>query len=367
MLDADFSDSFGGFSMRVRLLLKEETGVLFGRSGSGKSMTLRTIAGLRTPKEGLLTLGGRTLYSSAGGVNLPPRERGVGLLFQGLALFPHMTALENVAYALPKGRAGRERAALWLARMRMEGFEDRIPSRLSGGQRQRVALARALAAEPDLLLLDEPFSALDGPLRRSLRRELREIRAEAGIPMLYVTHQIEDLCSLGDRVFVIRDGLTEESFPVERLWEKGARGEAWSVLGWGNLFKGRIIGCDSERGDCGYRFEGDGLSLALGGGTHRTGESLVFVAPDMIRILYPDIPVDPDLRGNVFSAVVEETTALGGAMRLYLTSEHGIIWQAEHPSESYQALKLRPGSRVRFAVPPSGIESWSGDRNGGGQ
>ncbi|NLM71544.1 MAG: ATP-binding cassette domain-containing protein [Synergistaceae bacterium] len=361
MLDAEFSDSFGGFSMNVNLSLGEETGVLFGRSGSGKSMTLRTIAGLRTPKEGLLTLGDRTLYSSFGGVNLPPKERGVGLLFQGLALFPHMTALENVAYALPKGRAGREKAALWLARMKMEGFEDRLPSRLSGGQRQRVALARALAAEPALLLLDEPFSALDGPLRRSLRRELREVRAEAGIPMLYVTHQIEDLCSLGDRVFVIRDGLVEESFPVERLWEKGARGEAWSALGWGNLFRGRIIGCDSE---CGYRFEGDSLSLSLDGGSHTTGESLVFVAPDRIRILYPDIPIDPDLRGNVFSAVVEETTPLAGAMRLYLTSEHGIIWQAEHPSESYQALNLRPGSKVRFAVPPSSIESWGGERNG---
>ena len=364
MLNADFTDSFGGFSMRVTLSLREETGVLFGRSGSGKSMTLRTIAGLRTPKEGVLTLGDRTLFSSEAKINLLPRERHVGLLFQNLALFPHMTALENVAYALPKGREGRERAALWLARMRMEGFEDRPPSRLSGGQRQRVALARALAAEPRLLLLDEPFSALDGPLRRSLRRELREIRTQSRIPMLYVTHQIEDLCSLGDRVFVIRDGRTTESFPVDRLWEKGARGEAWSALGWGNLFRGVITGCDGEQGEHGYRFEGDRLSLTLDGGTHRTGDSLVFVAPDKIRILYPDIPVDPDLGDNVFSAVVEETTPLGAAMRLYLASEHGIIWQAEHPSESYQALKLRPGSRVRFAIPPSGIESWGGERNG---
>jgi len=357
VLHAEFADSFGNFSLRVSLTLGMETGVLFGRSGSGKSMTLRTLAGLRTPSEGRVLLDGRTLYSSKERVNLPPRERNVGLLFQNLALFPHMTALDNVAYALPPGKKGREHAARWLARMRMEGFEDRLPARLSGGQRQRVALARALAAEPKLLLLDEPFSALDGPLRRSLRRELREIRAEAGIPILYVTHQIEDLCSLGDRVFVLRDGQTAESFPVERLWEKGARGEAWSALGWGNLFRGRITPCGSE---CACRFEGERVSLSLDGGAHAPGESLVFVAPDKIRILYPDIPVDPDLGGNIFSAVVEETAPLGGSIRLYLASENGVLWQAEHPSESYQTLRLRPGSKVRFAVPPAGIESWSG-------
>jgi len=356
VLHAEFTDSLGDFSLHVNLELCSETGVLFGRSGSGKSMTLRTLAGLRAPSSGEIRLDGRTLFSSSSRVDLPPRERKIGLLFQNLALFPHMTALENVAYALPPGRS-RSEAARWLARMRIEGFEDRLPARLSGGQRQRVALARALAAEPKLLLLDEPFSALDGPLRRSLRRELREIRTETGIPILYVTHQIEDLCSLGDRVFVIRDGQTAESFPVERLWEKGARGEAWSALGWGNLFRGRITPCGE---DCACRFEGERVSLSLDGGAHTPGESLVFVAPDKIRLLYPDLPIDPDLGGNLFSAVVEETTPLGGSIRLYLASEDGVLWQAEHPSESYQSLRLRPGSKVRFAVPPAAIESWSG-------
>lgn len=355
MLHAEFRDTAGSFSLNVTLDLGAETGVLFGRSGSGKTLTLRVLAGLRTPPEGVITLGGRTLFSSGEKISVPPRERKVGLLFQNLALFPHMTALENVAYALPKGRKNGAEAVEWLARMKMAGFENRFPAQLSGGQRQRVALARALAAEPDLLLLDEPFSALDGPLRRSLRRELREIRREAGIPMIYVTHQVEDLCSLGDRVTVMKDGSTTDSFPVARLWERGARGEAWNALGWGNLFRGSIT-CREG----GFRFEGDGVRLAIEGGGLRPGEGIIFVAPDKIRILYPDIPVDQDLGNNILSGAVEEIVPLGSTVRLYLAADDGTVWQAEHSSGSYQALGLRTGSPVRFAVPPAAVEVWTG-------
>lgn len=356
MLHADFQDRAGPFSLDIRLDLGRETGVLFGRSGAGKSLTLRALAGLRTPLAGEIVLGDRVLYSSAKKINLPPRLRRVGLLFQSLALFPTMTAAENVAFALPEGKSGRRKAIEWLERMRLSGFEDRYPARLSGGQRQRVALARALASEPELLLLDEPFSALDGPLRRSLRRELRDLQRETDIPILYVTHQIEDLCSLGDRVIVLRDGQSTESFPVERLWQRGARGEAWSALGWGNLFRGRVHS-SAEGGR--LFFEGERVSLALDGSSCAMEKGLAFIPPDGIRLLYPDLPVDPDLADNVFSAVVEDILPLGGSVRLYLASGEGILWQAEHPAESYASLELSPGSPVRFAIPPGQVETWS--------
>ena len=355
MLHADFRDRAGPFTMDIRLDLSRETGVLFGRSGAGKSLTLRALAGLRTPLAGEIVLGDRFLYSTAKKINLPPRMRKVGLLFQNLALFPTMTAAENVAFALPEGKAGRLKAIEWLERMKLSGFEDRYPARLSGGQRQRVALARALASGPELLLLDEPFSALDGPLRRSLRRELRDLQRETGIPILYVTHQIEDLCSLGDRVIVLRDGQSTESFPVERLWQRGARGEAWSALGWGNLFRGRVH-FSSEGGR--LFFEGERLTLALDGSSCSMEKGLAFIPPDGIRLLYPDLPVDPDLEDNIFSAVVEDITPLGSSVRLYLASEEGILWQAEHPAESYASLDLSPGSSVRFAIPPEQVETW---------
>ncbi len=355
MLHADFEDRAGPFSMNIRLDLGHETGVLFGRSGAGKSLTLRALAGLRTPLAGEIILGGRVLYSSAKKINLPPRLRKVGLLFQSLALFSTMTAAENVAFALPEGKAGRRKAIEWLERMKLSGFEDRYPARLSGGQRQRVALARALASEPELLLLDEPFSALDGPLRRSLRRELRDLQMETDIPILYVTHQIEDLCSLGDRVIVLRDGQNTESFPVERLWQRGARGEAWSALGWGNLFRGRVHS-SGERGR--LFFEGGRVCLALDGSSCAMEKGLAFIPPDGIRILYPDLPVDPDLQENIFSAVVEDILPLGGSVRLYLASEEGVLWQAEHPASSYASIDLHPGSSVRFAIPPGKVETW---------
>ena len=240
-LEARLQDTLGTFSLDISLELGREVGVLFGPSGSGKSATLRGLAGLRHPRGGFVRLGDRVLFDSKSGIFMPPQKRRVGLCFQHLALFPHLTALENIAFGIPKASPQkRGRAGDWLTRMHLEGLEDRYPGQLSGGQKQRVALARALAAEPDLLLLDEPFSALDGPLRRSLRRELRRIHEETSVPVLYVTHQVEDLCALGNRIFVVRDGALTGTFPVERLFELGTGGEVWNALGWGNLLRGEL-------------------------------------------------------------------------------------------------------------------------------
>ena len=355
MLHAEFTCSIGDFFLETSFNLGAETGVLFGPSGAGKSMTLRVLSGLKTPSDGEIVLGERILFSKAKKINLPPRDRRIGLLFQGLALFPHKTALQNVAYPLPSGREKRKKAEEWLKRMKLEGLEDRLPSQLSGGQRQRVALARALAAEPELLLLDEPFSALDGPLRRSLRRELRRLQHETGIPMICVTHQAEDLCSLGSKVIVLKNGRTLDTFPIERLWEKGSRGEAWNALGWGNLFRGTIARCGDGAGFC---FTGRNVRLALGNCTNMPGEGVVFISPDTIRLLYPSLPIDPELQPNIFSGAVQETVLSGNTVRIYLETDDGIVWQSEHPAESYRELRLEPGSRVRFSVPPSGIECW---------
>lgn len=354
MLHAEFTCSTGDFFLETSFSLGAETGVLFGPSGAGKSMTLRVLSGLKTPSDGEIVLGDRILFSKEKKINLPPRDRRIGLLFQGLALFPHMTALQNVAYALPSGNEKRKKAEEWLERMKLEGLEDRLPSRLSGGQRQRVALASALAAEPELLL-DEPFSALDGPLRRSLRRELRGLQQETGIPMICVTHQVEDLCALGGKMIVLKNGRTLDTFPVERLWEKGSRGEAWNALGWGNLFRGAIARCGNGSG---FRFTGRDIRLALGNCTSTPGEGVVFISPDTIRLLYPSLPVDPGLQPNIFSAVVQETVLSGNTVRIYMETDDGTVWQSEHPAESYRALRLEPGSRVRFSVPPAGIECW---------
>lgn len=351
-LEAHLQDAFGDFSLDVSLALGREMGVLFGPSGSGKSVTLRGLAGLRRPKGGRINLGGRTLFDSAKGICLPSQQRRVGLCFQNLALFPHLTALENVAFGL-EGPSQRDRAAAWLGRMHLQGLEDRYPCQLSGGQKQRVALARALAPEPELLLLDEPFSALDGPLRRSLRRELRRIHEETSVPVLYVTHHVEDICAMGHRVFVLREGRMAGSFPVTDLFATGADGAAWNALGWGNLLRGRV---DATPAD-GWRFQAPWGVLHLGMREGLTpGEIALFVPSDGVKVLYPNLPVDEELAGNVLEeGVIEEVIPMAGTVRLEVTA-CGRHWQVEHARTSALQLDFRPGRAIRLAIPARKIE-----------
>jgi molybdate transport system ATP-binding protein len=182
---------------------------LVGPSGAGKTTVLRAIAGLHRPTSGLVRANGTTWFSSKEGIFVSPQEREVGLVFQDYALFPHLSALENVVIALGPVDAQREkRAQALLARVRLEGVASRRPGVLSGGERQRVALARALARGPRVLLLDEPFSAVDRQTREHLKRELAELRGSLGIPVILVTHDISEALALADTVSVLDHGVT---------------------------------------------------------------------------------------------------------------------------------------------------------------
>lgn len=197
-----------GFELDVRWEIGAELAVLFGPSGAGKSLTLRMIAGLARPDAGRIVAGGRLLLDTAAGAELPPERRSIGFVFQDLALFPHMTVLENVLYG-GHGLAGeerRERGARLIRRFGLAGLERRRPGEISGGQRQRVAFARALLRRPAVLLLDEPFSALDAALRRDLGELLREVQREERIPVVLVTHDAAEARALADVAIVYEGG-----------------------------------------------------------------------------------------------------------------------------------------------------------------
>lgn len=188
-----------------RLELRETfTGltVVMGPSGAGKSTLLACVAGLVKPTRGSITLGETCLFDAARGLDVPPHERRVALVFQSLALFPHLTARENVAYGL-RGEDRRARAQAWLERARVGALGDRKPESLSGGEAQRVALARALASEPAALLLDEPFSALDVALRAEL---ISEVKSLVTVPTLLVTHDERDAAAMAGRVVRLARG-----------------------------------------------------------------------------------------------------------------------------------------------------------------
>ena len=187
-----------GFSLEASFSSGESFTVLHGPSGSGKTLTLKCIAGLLKPASGRIEVGGRTLFDSDAGINLPSRERRLGYVFQDYALFPHLTVAENVGFAFMRpgrGLTGKEKDKVSgaLEAFEIERLADAHPAELSGGQRQRVAIARALVARPDALLLDEPFSALDTGLRARMRTKLKVVQGRFRIPVLLVTHDPEDI------------------------------------------------------------------------------------------------------------------------------------------------------------------------------
>ena len=233
----------GDFNLEVDWRVESgEVLVLFGPSGSGKTTMLRAVAGLLHPSQGRIEIGGRVVYDSAGGVWVPVHLRRVGYLTQQYHLFPHLTLGQNIAFGL-KGQPGdaiRKRVQELLGIFQLEGLEERRVWELSGGQQQRVALARALAPNPEVLLLDEPFAALDTELRRIFRRELRVLLARAPIPVLLVTHDREEALALGDLVQVIDEGrVLSRGRPLDVLGQPG-QGRVARLLGVENLLRLRV-------------------------------------------------------------------------------------------------------------------------------
>lgn len=199
-----------------------QTLALVGASGAGKTTVLRSIAGLYKPRYGRIVCNGQAWLDSDNATNLPARARRAGFVFQSYALFPHLSALTNVMEAmLDRPRAEREqRAAELLTRVHLDGFGDRLPSSLSGGQQQRVALARALARNPEVLLLDEPFSAVDHPTRSTLHILLGQIRALTPMPIIFVSHDVEDAARSADQVCFLQNGVSIETGSTREILDE---------------------------------------------------------------------------------------------------------------------------------------------------
>lgn len=212
-IDKTLTSAKNSFRLNVRFRSSSQRVVIFGPSGSGKSQLLRAVAGLMRPDHGHIELNGRRLFDSHAHIDLPPQQRRVAYLFQDYALFPHLNVRQNIGFGLQAGlfNPGRhlQHAAVqhWLEAFQLEAVDEQMPEELSGGQRQRTALARALIAKPDILLLDEPFSALDSQLRQHMRQELLAVQEQLQVPMLLITHDPEDAKALGDEVLNLRDGV----------------------------------------------------------------------------------------------------------------------------------------------------------------
>jgi iron(III) transport system ATP-binding protein len=237
---------------------------LLGPSGCGKTTTLRSIAGLEQPHAGSIALGGRTVYDGATRSLVPTEDRGVSMVFQSYAIWPHMTVAQNVAYGLRVRGLKRDAIAASvdeaLGLVQMRPFADRMATRLSGGQQQRIAVARAIAFHPEVVLFDEPLSNLDAKLRAEMRVEIRELQQRLSITALYVTHDQEEALAISDRVIVMQGGRIEQEGPPEVLYNRPTSRFVADFMGSANLIEGRlrsVQGCDAV-------FEtNDGVAVAL--------------------------------------------------------------------------------------------------------
>lgn len=350
-LEVELHRKVGTFTLDVSLSVGPELVVLFGRSGAGKSLTLRAVAGLFQPERGRIVLNGRVLFDGSTRVNLSPQSRRIGYVPQSYALFPHMTAARNIAYALhslPRSDVAR-RVAGMLALVELSGLEQRRPAELSGGQQQRVALARALVREPDALLLDEPLSALDAPTRADLRRNLRELQRHFQIPVLFVTHDLAEAYFMADRIAVYGEGRILQMDTPGEVLRRPANRRVAELMGIKNIYAGRVL----ARGPAGGRvlvgeveLTTPAFSDSMPAGSVAIGASVCLcVRPERIILVRPErmgAERENLLPGRIVSEMNDGTLAvlsfrLDGAR---LTPERGHDLEIELPVYVYERLGL---------------------------
>ena len=256
----------GAFEHEAAFEARNEIVVLFGHSGAGKSLTLQAIAGLRRPQSGRISIDGEVVFDGAANFWLPPQRRRVGYVVQDLGLFPHLTVAQNVAFGAAGGGKAQRVGGL-IAMLGLSGLEERKPATLSGGQQQRVALARALARDARLLLLDEPFSALDESLRSSLRRELLRLRRDLGLTIVFVTHDLREAHLLADRIAIFDNGQVLQFDERETVFRRPRSRQVARLTGVANVLRGIVL--ESTARVCVVSVAG--VTLACEPGPHRPG------------------------------------------------------------------------------------------------
>ncbi|EXJ09566.1 ABC transporter ATP-binding protein [Nitrincola nitratireducens] len=311
-LDLDFClESKGKIPLNAKLRVRAgELVALLGPSGSGKTTLLRCLAGLYTDVIGHIHSGNTQWLSSQHKIQLRPEQRSLGMVFQSYALFPHLNALQNVMIPLQKHSkaVAKQNALDWLARVHLAGLEQRKPHELSGGQRQRVALARALVAKPQLLLLDEPFSAVDQATRHKLRRELALLRSQIEAPTILVTHDLEEALQLADRICVLHHGQLLQVATPDELMNHPTNPTVARLLGMHNLFKGIVKNITDQE----IILDWCGLYLRIPKQKrYSVGQTLEWMATPQSLILHrPDRPSNGD-KENPVEGRIEEMVLLG--------------------------------------------------------
>ncbi len=334
----------GGFSLDVELDCQAGVTCLFGASGAGKTLTLNALAGLVRPDRGRILLGDEILFDAQRGVHLPPRERGIGYLFQTEALFPHRTVEQNLLFPLAHAGAleGRRRARQMMETFRIAGLAARYPRELSGGEKQRVSIARALVNEPRLLLLDEPARGLDYELRMDLYRVVRDVRSRYPIPILLVTHDLAESYMLADRMIVYHQGAIVQQGAPEEVFTAPRDRRVAALLGMTNIFEAAIERLDPAAGTSRLRTPDFAITVGYLPGRLLGDRVTICIPAQRIALGAGENPIDADLVQQLFTP---------STVRLFFRAGEA-EFECEVPRASFAPQE---SDRWTLSVPRSGV------------
>lgn len=359
MLQVDIKKEYQNFKLDLNFELDKEILVLFGPSGCGKTTTLELIAGLKTPDSGQIISNDIVFFNFAGGKvekNLAVNQRDIGYVFQDYSLFPHLNVFDNIAYGLRKSNLSdgqiKEKVEEMLIELRLEGLSDDYPKQLSGGQKQRVAIARALIIEPEILLMDEPFSALDTLVREKLRQDLLRVHQEYQIPIIYVTHNSTDVFVLADKVAVYNQGRIEQLGSKEEVFYRPQTRDVARFVGGKNIFDLVV----EEKLDDKFKLQNENLSLYVESKKELSiGQEVVAVIrPEFIELLAQKNK-NLSANDNLYSGVLEKKLVKGSMTRLFvnLFSQKGFDILIDTLTASVEDIKY--ASELKFKIPAAKI------------
>jgi molybdate transport system ATP-binding protein len=351
MLSVRIIKEFGDFTLDAEFQSPPGVTILFGASGAGKTMTLKSIAGIIRPDSGRISNDGQALFDSERGIDLPIRRRGVGYVFQNLALFPHLSVRDNIKFGMggvPR-RERDERAMKMMAAFGIERTALRKPREISGGEAQRAALARALSSGPRILLLDEPLSALDEAVKVAIIDDLKRINRELRLPIIYVTHSREEAITLGERVIVYESGrIAAQGEPLE-IFAAPRKATVARLTGVENIFAGRVVGRNEVGGSMTVEISDAAGScrVEVPFGNQSVGSTVKVAVPAGDILLateeFRSTSARNILRGSI-------TTIEDKGNRTCVEVQSGVSWSASLTRQAVLELGLDTGKSVWLAI-----------------
>lgn len=334
------------FSMHCSFDAGSDFAVLFGCSGSGKTTALRCIAGLETPDAGTIKINDTLYFDSKKKVNLPPQKRKIGYMFQENALFPHMNVRKNIEFGLKDLRSADKtnRVNEMLDLTGIEELEFAYPDELSGGQKQKVALARALAPNPEILLLDEPFSSLDTIIKMRLRKELQIIQKRLRIPVIFITHDPVEAFTMADQMVVFDNGKVQQLDSPENIFYRPKTRSVAELVGFSNLFDDAVVEGHGDK--CTFLWS-LGTEITAPYIERQTGDRVSWgIRPENIEIISRESihSVEKEERKNLFDGIIRNVVNKGtGRIMSLILKESGAVLKAEVTNHVFDSLKINTG------------------------